>query len=474
MDRVLIVSADGHCGGPPEIYRDYLEQRYHDDLDGLAAEHELWVEGASSNRFSPEELDVIDEREAIRSGGELGAWEFDRRLAELDREGVAGDLLIPGHQLSMPPFFGVMNRPYPAELRAAGARAYHRQLADAMAAGEGRLYGVADPGPCLDMDETVRELRWVADHGFVSVTPPGSVADPKLPPFYDSYYDPFWAACAELGLTLTAHSGYGLPQSGKDIATAGLLMKQAAAAREAAAEQVAAASDPTQGDRPRVERMSPDVRFDQMPANSFTRLAYALPRRLLLQLMLGGVFDRYPTFKLVLTNARADWVPATIDYLDRRFDEGALPLRAMPSEYWRRHCAVAPASLRPSEVALREEIGVDQLLFAMDFPHPEGTWPNTRDWLRTTFTGVPEKDARLILGENALAFYRLDREKLTEVAQRIGPTPDDVLGGHPVDPRVVQHFHDRSGFAQPPEHLDREFLDGYISEDTRGLATSNA
>jgi hypothetical protein len=41
------------------------------------------------------------------------------------------------------------------------------------------------------------------------VSVPGTVADPDLPPLYDDYYEPFWAACADLGLTLFLHAGHG-------------------------------------------------------------------------------------------------------------------------------------------------------------------------------------------------------------------------------------------------------------------------
>jgi hypothetical protein len=45
-DRLLIVSADGHAGGPPELYRPYLESRYHHELDQLIADNDVWVRGA--------------------------------------------------------------------------------------------------------------------------------------------------------------------------------------------------------------------------------------------------------------------------------------------------------------------------------------------------------------------------------------------------------------------------------------------
>ena len=57
----------------------------------------------------------------------------------------------------------------------------------------------------------------------------------------------------------------------------------------------------------------------------------------------------------------------------------------------------------------------------VDFPHPEGTWPHTRDYYRETFSGLPEADGRKILGENAVTFYGLDRQRLQQVADEIGP-----------------------------------------------------
>src|SRR5690606_20580773 len=160
---ILIVSGDGHTGAPPEAYRDYIEPRYRGDIDRLIDENDEWVELAvKCTDTPPEVLDIIDAHRAIRDNGELGAWDMDRRLQELDREGVAGELLLPGHSLATLPFFGLVNRPCPPELRMAGTRAYHRWLADQMQIAPGRFYGIAEPGPCLDMDDTVKELRWLA------------------------------------------------------------------------------------------------------------------------------------------------------------------------------------------------------------------------------------------------------------------------------------------------------------------------
>lgn len=454
-DRLLIVSADGHAGGPPEMYRPYLESRFHDELDRLVADDELWERGAiTQSRFTPETLELIDPDEAIRSGGERGAYDFERRLRELDREGITAELLIPAHQAAITLFFGHVNSASSPELRTAGARANHRQLADTMAASGGRLYGLAECGPCTDMDETIRELRWVADHGFPAVTPPGNVFAPGLPPLYDRYFEPFWATCAEVGLVLTAHVGYGVPPVGPTYL-------------QDRHDRVMALGGPEPAMKVNIgAAMAP--RMDEMPREG--RVSMAKPRRLLWQLMLGGVFDRHPDLRLVITECRAEWVAPLLAQLDRAFESGDLPLTRRPSEYWADHCAVAPSSPRPHEIAGRAGVGVPNLLFGADFPHPEGTWPNTREWLRTAFAGVPEDELRLILGGNAVRVYGLDEAKLTAVADRIGLRVSEVLSDEPVDGQLLAELHDRSGFALPPEPYDDVLMAELVEEDVAAVA----
>lgn len=453
-DRLLVISADAHWGGPPSVYRDYIEREFRDDLDALTPEDEEWhTHSLTQRRFSDETLELIDPDGTIRSGGELGAWNLDRRLLEMDRQGVTAEVLLPGHQESVLPFFEHTSRPFPPQHRAAGARAYHRHLAEAMAESGGRLVGVADPGPCHDMEAAVRELRWVADHGFVAVTAPGNVADTELPPLHDPFYDPFWRACADTGLNLVVHAGYGFPQ--------GL-----AAGMSAMGPMVDAGGTE---ELLRMSTLSNDeasaVSIDQFPKEHPFRIALTTPRRVFWQLMMAGVFDRYPTLQLVFTEIRADWVPATLELLDRYFSQVPVSMARTPHEYWERNVWVAPSSTRRNELALRHEIGLHRLMFGTDYPHPEGTWPNTRDWIRHAFAGVPVHEARLILGENALDCYRLDRQALNRISDRIGPRPADVLGEHDVDERLIEQFHARAGYLRPRENVSAQTYAEMLAED---------
>jgi predicted TIM-barrel fold metal-dependent hydrolase len=446
----MLISADGHTGAPPEAYRSYLERRYLPDLEALAAENDEWCRTAIKwKAASPEILDIVDEDHVVRTDGESGAWDMARRVKELDREGVACELLISGHQCSTLPFFGIVNRPQPAELRMAGTRAYHRWLFDSMSEAPGRFYGIAEPGPCLDMQATVEELRWAAAHRFVGVQLPGNVKDPNLPALHSEYFEPFWAACAELGLVLVIHAGWGGRQG--DFQKFVRLLQ-----REMGNDQ--------------------DIHKIRKLLESRTDSPLHLdmgPRRALWQLMLGGAFDRHPELRVALTEVRADWVPATLAHLDRRWADLGSQTGRKPSEYYALHCVATPSSPHRAEIELRHELGVSRLLFGVDYPHPEATWPNTLDWIRDGFRGVPENEARMILGENAVRFYRLDRQSLQRLAQKIGPEIGAVLGEHTVDPRKIAHFHQRAGYSSPVQSIKTGDIDQPFDQDVKNVVRNS-
>ncbi len=46
--------------------------------------------------------------------------------------------------------------------------------------------------------------------------------------------------------------------------------------------------------------------------------------------------------------------------------------------------------------------------------------------MRFTFSDVDPKYTRRFLGDTAIDLYGLDRDKVTKVAERIGPTVDEV------------------------------------------------
>jgi hypothetical protein len=111
------------------------------------------------------------------------------------------------------------------------------------------------------------------------------------------------------------------------------------------------------------------------------------------------------------------------------------------------------------------------LMFGMDFPHPEGTWPNTREWLQLALRDVSEDEARRFLGANAIECYGLDADLLGKVAAKIGLFPEEILqprGG--VSDALIAQFHARSGFRRPAEHVDDAFYEEMIEDDLASLS----
>jgi hypothetical protein len=119
-----------------------------------------------------------------------------------------------------------------------------------------------------------------------------------------------------------------------------------------------------------------------------------------------------------------------------------------------------------AEVGMRHEIGVETIFFGRDYPHAEGTWPNTADWLTDAFAGVPDAELRLMLGENAIRVLGLDRAKLSTVAARIGPTVADITGRTPeLAEALVANWDARGGYLKPREPADPDALDPLLTED---------
>ena len=113
------------------------------------------------------------------------------------------------------------------------------------------------------------------------------------------------------------------------------------------------------------------------------------------------------------------------------------------------------------------EVGAPELPIGRDYPHPESTWPHTREWLQEAFVGVPEDEVRAMLGENAIRFCGLDRDRLAEIARRIGPTLADITGPHrEIRPELMANFDARGGFHKPWEGDEQiELITPLVEQD---------
>jgi predicted TIM-barrel fold metal-dependent hydrolase len=449
MESLIVVSADSHAGPPPELWPEYVEAKYHDLLPAMYEDNERFrrLFGLFAN-FSPEALEVMDTDGAWASGGYEGAWDVDRRLAEMDREGIAAELVYPGDQRALIPLAPHL-RKLPQDAVAAGARAYNRWAADTFGAVSDRFLLIGDPASGIGIDDMLSEVDWMAGHGFVGAYP-GFWDRPDLPVLCDPYFDPYWSRCADHGLAIVIHAGLGTTQRELVTTVDALREKMEAAGRNDLLAEIVNNTD----------RFFRDLR----------------PRRAMWRLMLGGVFDRHPKLKLLMTEVRGDWLPDTLQHLDAAFEEarGNLPAERKPSEYWQENCLVVLSFVHKAEVAMRHEIGVETICFGRDYPHAEGTWPNTADWLSDAFADVPDDELRLILGENAVRVLDLERAKLAAVAEQVGPTVGEITGRRThVDPRLIANWDARSGYRKRREQFDPAAIDELLRVDIAHVTSMN-
>lgn len=416
----MIVSSDSHAGPPPEVHlRPYCPDKYLREFDEYCASarahadkmRKLVDEGRAGQKQNPtlRELGLEGTVECIECEGH---WDPHVRLRHMDESGVAAEVVFAGGQnFEELPFMGKgWNAGMAAvatELRSASQVMWNRWLADYISVSPDRLVGVLQ-NPVWDVDLAVREVHWGAARGLRVINLPAPRRD--FPAYTDHVYDDLWAACAETDTVLVTHSGGGEEPLGAD-------------ARRG--------------------------RFLHIAENHW------LGNRGLAQLIFGGVFHRFPTLKYVLTEQRTEFAPDLVRHLDSVYDAGvraerdgpglypaapflysgsdvdpdptspeALPEK--PSFYWRQNCILSGSFLAPYEVAYRHEVGLSQLLWGSDYPHLEGTWPETPQSIRHTFHDIPEDEVRLILGETACIVYGLDRDRLWPIAQKIGPAPEQV------------------------------------------------
>ena len=88
--------------------------------------------------------------------------------------------------------------------------------------------------------------------------------------------------------------------------------------------------------------------------------------------------------------------------------------------------------------------------------------------------GVPEDEVRLILGENAISFFNLDRDRLVEIAKRIGPSIEDINGGGDVQPDLIENFAMRGGYLRPSEGGSKlPMVDEALRKDLLSLGVSS-
>jgi predicted TIM-barrel fold metal-dependent hydrolase len=164
----------------------------------------------------------------------------------------------------------------------------------------------------------------------------------------------------------------------------------------------------------RYDRDPGEVAFGGDPIRVLTRFAGSSGLNAV-QLLLSGVFDRYPRLQIYWAETQMGWIPYFYEQLDDVYKRskhwmdryfGFKPLKRQPSEYIRDHCYWGFIYDRIG-LRLRYDIGVDRIMWGNDFPHSAGDWPHSNQVIEDIFSGVPEDERQKILVDNAVNYFHL-------------------------------------------------------------------
>jgi predicted TIM-barrel fold metal-dependent hydrolase len=135
--------------------------------------------------------------------------------------------------------------------------------------------------------------------------------------------------------------------------------------------------------------------------------------RVVTNMILSGIFDRYPQLKMVSVESGVGWIPFILEALDYEMAENAPPELAamdkMPSEYFRSNIYATFwfENNRNKLPELIDAVGEDNILFETDFPHPTCLYPQPLETVAPKMSTLAPETRRKILGENARKLYRL-------------------------------------------------------------------
>jgi predicted TIM-barrel fold metal-dependent hydrolase len=383
-DPFIVITADTHAGASIDAYREYLDPQYKADFDAWRGSYR-----------NPSKKHVGSKKSKN--------WDSAERLADLLSDGVVGEVIFPN---TVPPFYDAAFHispppaPHQYEHQLAGMRAHNRWLADFCAEAPERRAGIGLIH-LNNIDDAIADVQWIAKHNLRGgvLLPLPSPSDVHVKPLNHPDYDRLWAAIQDCDLVMNQHSGQGSP-----IYEGG----QGSAALWA------------------------------MEMSFFIQRGYT-------HLIMGGVFERFPKLRYILTESGCAWAPKLMQQMDGMYmawkagyigeiDTSKDPaLKEPPSFYAKRNCWYGASFPSVADVKGRDAVGVDRVLWGNDYPHYEGCYPYSRENMRFAFADIDEKEVRMMLGENAAKLYNFDLAALQALAREVNITPADVAVPLPLE-----------------------------------------
>jgi predicted TIM-barrel fold metal-dependent hydrolase len=384
-----MLSSDGHLEVLPERWTGRMPAKYRH----LAPRTTTLPDGSDAIVLAdagPFKVNYID----LRGGRQTDDWQPvgvkveqtpgigppEQRLAEQDADGLAAEVLFPNMVVGPRLWRNIKDD----DAYKAAIRAYNDWLAEEYCpVAPDRLVGMGVI-PWTAIDDALAELRHAAEMGLKGVVL-GVFPSGKAYPTEED--DRFWAAAQEMHMPVTVHVGFD--RNGPR------------------------ASQPTFV----FPHPDPEILHSTRHIVDYVARWGMDAAQSLAPLILSGVFDRFPDFKIFFAETRVGWIPFWLEMADYWYDKhlswnqrllGFKPPKRLPSAYVRDHIMLSVQHVERTAIEMRHKIGVAHLMFATDFPHIECDWPETRSYADRLFAGVPWDEAYPILAGNMITFFHLE------------------------------------------------------------------
>jgi predicted TIM-barrel fold metal-dependent hydrolase len=337
--------------------------------------------GSAGRRYEPGRIHRADRMAAtgLYEDGRKGIRRLTEpalRLEDQDRDGVQAEVLYG--------ILGATSRMNDLEATVEVMRIYNEWLADFCATHPGRFAGLASI-PNHPLEATIAEVERVTKRGVLRGLDIANSAD--LKPLWDPHWNPLWEIVNASGLPLHFHTvgGY-LPDDIRKIVFLG--------------------GDPTRAslpDAPSVDLAVARAAF----ATNITQFQINMAN-ILASVIFSGALERHPGVRVVLGEAGIGWIPYVLWRMDAEWEDQFkdLALAMPPSEYWRRQCW-ATYQTDPVGIKLLDELGADRVMWGSDFPHPDGIWPDSSEYIEREMGHLPADVRHKVVCENAGRLYGL-------------------------------------------------------------------
>jgi predicted TIM-barrel fold metal-dependent hydrolase len=285
-----------------------------------------------------------------------GAWDAASRIRDMDADGVDHSLLFHGNVAQL---FGNPDD----DFMFACLDAYNEWFMEycSQSDAKGRLHPIAILPTWRHPEQSRDYVAKIKSMGYKALELP---SEPRDIYYNSSRFDPMWAAIADSGIPLSFHVGAYLAFRGAGSFGANLTRN------------------------------------------------FAPFRPLWALLTFSGVFERHPNLKVVFTEGGASWAASAIDDANKiwraRNPELNPVLPHPPSYYWHKNCA-ATFMDDPTAIILADRIGVDNIIWSADYPHPEGVLGESRALVRSYFEQLGEEKAKKIVGGNAQRIWGIGK-----------------------------------------------------------------